>query len=183
MLDGIRDKKVIQIKNFFTKDELSILQPYCLDKTLTPQPENLKDPQSITSAYFYNDQVLNIMLHNKLSKAEEISKVKLFPTYAFWRGYTFGSILKDHKDRPSCEISITACIDSCGTKWPIHMEHNYMDIEVGDAVMYLGCDLLHGRTDHFKGKYMAQVFFHYVDRDGPFREHRNDIIYKSGLAI
>ena len=178
MLAGIREKKVIYIKNFFTKDELSILQPYCLDKTINPQPENLNDPQSVTSAHFYNDHVLNIMLHNKLQKAEEISKLNLHPTYAFWRGYTFGSILSDHKDRASCEISITACIDSCGTKWPIHMEHQYMDIEIGDAVMYLGIELLHGRKDYFKGNYMAQVFLHYVDQNGLFKEHKDDVVNK-----
>lgn len=182
MLAGIREQKVIQIKNFFTKDELSILQPYCLDKTLNPQPNNLNDSQSVTSAHFYNDHLLNIMLHNKLLKAEEVSKLKLYPTYAFWRGYTFGSVLRDHQDRPSCEISITACIDGCGTKWPIHMEQNFMDIEVGDAVMYLGCDLTHGRKDYFKGDYMAQVFFHYVDQKGLYKEHKNDRVHKLGLS-
>lgn len=177
MLAGIKEQKVIYIKDFFSKDELSILQPYCLNKTINAPKEAIHS-SSVTAACFYQDSILTILLNNKLKKAEEISKLNLDPTYAFWRGYTFGSFLPDHKDRPSCEISITACIDSCGTKWPIHMEHKYYDIEVGDAVMYLGVDLLHGRKDYFQGNYMAQVFLHYVDQKGIFSDYKNDKVHK-----
>lgn len=178
MLDGIKEKKHIYIKNFFSKDELSILQSWCLDRALKSTSDNIVPWPSVTAASFYEDPLMTIMLKNKLKKAEEISKLKLYSTYTFWRAYTFGSQLSKHTDRPSCEISITACVDSCGSKWPIQMENNTIDIEIGDAVMYLGMDVLHGRNDYFKGNYMAQVFFHYVDQKGDFSDFKNDALIK-----
>ena len=50
------------------------------------------------------------LLDIKLPIVEKESNLKLFPTYAYWRYYIFGANLKQHIDRPSCEISITACI-------------------------------------------------------------------------
>lgn len=179
MLAGIKEKGYIYIKNFFSKEELNFLQPYCLKKTLTCAEENLICNQSAAATWFYDDFIMDIFLENKLKKVEEISQLTLNKTYAFWRGYTFGSILPDHKDRPSCEISVTACIDSDGTQWPIHFDGNLINISVGDGVMYLGCDLNHGRPDEFKGSYMAQVFMHYVDVNGPFKDHANDQITKA----
>lgn len=172
--DSIYTKKYIPIKNFFSKDELSILQPYCLNKTFEAAHF---DGQSPHNPSYYNDPIMDILLQKKLEKAKEVSKVDLVKTYAYWRGYVHGATLKDHTDRPSCEVSITANIDSCGEKWPIHVNNNWLDIEVGDAVMYLGFEALHGRKP-FKGKYCAQVFFHYVNSKGPFKVFENDQLLK-----
>ena len=173
MLAGIREQRYIYINNFFSKEELNILQPYCIDKTAKATIQDL-DEQSLNAPSYYKDPIMDIILVNKIKKAEEVSQLSLYPTYAYWRGYTYGSILKDHKDRESCEISITANIDSCGISWPLHMEHKDIEIKTGDAVMYLGCDVLHGRKNYFKGDYMAQVFLHYVDQNGPYRSFKND---------
>jgi len=54
-----------------------------------------------------------------------------------------------------------------------------VDIEVGDAVMYLGVELNHSREGSFKGDYMAQVFLHYVDKNGVFADHRYDRIHNN----
>ena len=172
MLDTIKEKKYIYIKNFFTEEELNILQPYCLNRTFGDEGV-LDDKQSPGNPSFYKDTILDIILEAKRKKAMEIANIPLLKTYAYWRGYTYGAILEDHRDRPSCEISITANIDSCGVKWPIHMDNNWLTMEVGDAVMYLGCDVIHGRKP-FEGKYCAQVFFHYVDADGWFKCLEND---------
>jgi hypothetical protein len=53
------------------------------------------------------------------------------------------------------------------------MDGNWIDMEIGDAVMYLGCEVLHGRKP-FEGVYNAQVFFHYVDQNGPFNSYKGD---------
>ena len=175
MLGTIKDKKYIYIKKFFTQEELDILQKHCLSKTLNGIEF---DKQSPHAPSFYSDELMEILLETKLKKVEEISGLKLFKTYCYWRGYVHKSILNDHKDRPSCEVSVTANIDSCGTKWPIHMNGKWIDMEIGDAVMYLGCDVTHGRKP-FEGTYCAQVFFHYVDQNGPYAMHKDDQIQKT----
>ena len=50
-----------------------------------------------------------MMAHGK--KIEEITGMKLAPSYTYYRMYLNGAILKRHKDRPSCEISATVCLD------------------------------------------------------------------------
>jgi hypothetical protein len=167
---GIREKKYIYIKNFFSKEEVSILQLYCKKRVYEGFTY---DTQSPFAPCYYKDHLMDSFLINKKQKAEEVSGLKLHETYAYWRAYIYKSILMDHTDRKSCEISITACIDNCGVKWPIHMNGNWIDIEIGDAVMYLGCEVLHGRKP-FEGVYNAQVFFHYVDQNGPFNSYKGD---------
>jgi hypothetical protein len=44
----------------------------------------------------------------------------------------------------------------------------YMD--VGDAVLYRGMEKYHWREKYAEGKWQAQVFLHYVDADGPYKE-------------
>ena len=47
-------------------------------------------------------------------------------------------------------------------------------MEIGDAVMYRGCDIYHWREAYKEGKWQAQVFLHYVDQNGPHAEHKYD---------
>ena len=53
------------------------------------------------------------------------------------------------------------------------------ELEEGDAVLYAGCDQKHWRPGVYKGNGMAQVFFHYVDQNGPHRDHAYDKIKKN----
>ena len=167
---GIRDKKYIHIPGFFSKAELSVLQNYCKNVVY----KNITwDEQCPFVPSYYKDPMMDSLLIHKTNKAEKISGLKLYETYAYWRYYIHGSSLYDHKDRESCEISISACIDNCGTKWPIHFDNNWIDLNIGDGVMYLGCEVLHGRKT-FNGVANPQVFLHYVDQNGPYREFKGD---------
>jgi hypothetical protein len=96
------------IKEFFSKNELNILQKYCYNK-LDENKDYTLDVQSFSPAW-YVDPLMNGLLDIKLPKVEFESNLKLYPTYAYWRYYVFGASLAQHTDRPSCEISITACI-------------------------------------------------------------------------
>ena len=171
---NIKEFKYKLIKNFFSKEELEILKKYCLNKL---------DEEWITSKFspmvpiWYKDALMTSLLDIKLPLMEKETGLKLFKTYAFWRYYAHGATLIDHKDRPACEISITACIHKT-QNWPIHMENNWIEMEEGDGVVYLGCDLKHGRKP-FEGDGCAQVFMHYVDQNGPHKDHKDDQIHMS----
>ena len=131
------------------------------------------DILSIPNTRFYKEPLMDSLLLKKKSDMEKITGKKLLPTYSFWRMYTRYSDLKKHKDRPSCEISATICIDSDGTKWPIYMGGTPMELNPGDAVIYNGCHIEHWR-EAFTGDYQMQVFLHYVDANGPYKEFAND---------
>jgi hypothetical protein len=163
------------IKNFFLKEELNVYQRYCYNK-LDENRDYKIDTQSFSPAW-YNDSLMSALLDTKLSIVEKESNLKLFPTYAYWRYYVFGGTLKKHLDRPACEISITSCIKKYDD-WPIVVEGTSFELEEGDAILYAGCDQEHYRPGIYKGKGMAQVFLHYVNKEGPFADHAYDSVNK-----
>jgi len=162
------------IKNFFDKKELDLLHKYT-DYKLKSNKDYVLDGYAFSPAW-YNDALMISFLDTKLSLVEKESKLKLYPTYAYWRYYVHGAHLRKHTDRPSCEISITACIKKYDN-WPIVVEGKKFELNEGDAVLYLGCDQLHWRPDTYKGEGMAQVFLHYVNQNGPFTHHKHDEFY------
>tara|TARA_Y100000004_G_C8775196_1_gene352474 strand:+ start:154 stop:678 length:525 start_codon:yes stop_codon:yes gene_type:complete len=163
------------IKNFFTKDQLNILQKYCYNR-LDKDKDYIIDPQSFSPAW-YNDPLMTSILDTKLSVVEKEANLKLYPTYAYWRYYIFGATLAKHIDRPACEISITACIKKYDN-WPIVIEGDLFELSEGDAVLYAGCDQEHWRPGVYKGEGMAQVFLHYVNQQGENKHHAYDAINK-----
>ena len=50
------------------------------------------------------------------------------------------------------------------------------ELKEGDAVLYAGCDQEHGRPGIYKGEGMAQLFFHYVNQNGPNKHYAYDLI-------
>mgnify|MGYP003111601012 CR=1 FL=1 len=159
------------IKNFFSNEELNLFQKYCYNK-LDEDKDYVLDSQSFSPAW-YNDPLMNSLLDTKLKTVEKESNLKLFPTYAYWRYYVFGGKLEKHLDRPACEISITACIKKYDN-WPIIIEGESFELEEGDAVLYAGYDQEHWRPGIYEGEGMAQVFLHYVNKEGKFTDHAYD---------
>jgi hypothetical protein len=164
------------IKNFISSKELSLLQKYCYNR-LDANKDYQIDAQSFSPAW-YNDALMTSLLDTKLPSVEKESNLKLSPTYAYWRYYVFGATLQTHLDRPSCEVSVTACIKKYDN-WPLTIQEKKIELEEGDAILYAGCDQPHGRPGVYKGEGMAQVFLHYVDQNGPYREHAYDQVEKS----
>lgn len=172
-MGNIRDIKYKLIKNFLSEDEVNLARNYMLHR----HKENYEDfdftQNNNCDTYLYNDPLSESLLFLKLKKMEEETGLELFPTYSFARLYTYNAELKPHKDRPSCEISVTVMYGSCGEKWPIYMDDKPVDMKPGDACIYMGCELNHYRKN-FKGDWHAQAFLHYVDKNGPYTEYKFD---------
>ena len=151
------------------------MDKYCYNK-IDQNKDFRIDIRSFSPAW-YNDPLMNSLLDIKLPIVEKESNLKLFPTYAYWRYYVFGARLRKHTDRPACEISITACVKKYNN-WPIIIEGTSFELDQGDAVLYAGCDQEHWRPGTYKGEGMAQVFFHYVNKIGPNKDHAYDSINK-----
>jgi hypothetical protein len=103
---------------------------------------------------------------------------ELYPTYSYLRIYVKGAVLAKHVDRHSCEISATVPIsfDSANI-WPLFIETGdqvtRVDLEAGDALIYKGIEIPHWR-EPFAGERQVQVFLHYVQKDGDYREFKFD---------
>ena len=124
------------------------------------------------------DFFMDGLLMDLLPSAEEVSRLKLFPTYSYFRVYKRGDVLAKHTDRPSCEISLTLCLGyEAERPWPIFVEGpegaSSIELAPGDALFYRGIDCPHWR-EALDGEYTAQVFLHYVDQSGPYAEWKYD---------
>ena len=145
--------------------------------------------QQVPNVYSeYGDHVMETLLMKVLPIMKEETGLDLVPTYSFTRVYEKGSILKRHKDRPSCEISTTLHLG--GDPWAIYIDGTGADtvldeyknkhkpdapkgtkvlLEIGDMLVYSGCELEHWR-EPFEGNICGQVFLHYNHVSGPFAE-------------
>ena len=145
--------------------------------------------QQVPNTYsHYADMVMETLLVKMLPVMASETGLDLVPTYSYARIYKHGDILKRHKDRPSCEISTT--LNLGGDPWPIYIDgtgaDNVIDeqrniikpnapegtkvlLEVGDMLVYSGCELEHWR-EPFEGQVCGQVFLHYNHRNGPFAD-------------
>ena len=155
----------------------------------------VRDEQCPDSFSISKNPDIERLLEAFLPRMEKETGKKLFPTYAYARLYQKWEELPCHMDRESCEYSATVTLGFDNTVWPIFVgdrgvlgdlkivgeeDQNYyvkdVDIvrmDVGDAVIYKGCDQPHWR-DKFLGEWQAQVFLHYVDQDGPHTEWKYD---------
>jgi hypothetical protein len=118
----------------------------------------------------YNYMPFLELLCEKIPEISEITEEIILPTYSYARVYRKGNILEAHKDRPSCEISLSVHLDG-DISWPIWVEtpegkKEYVSLNSGDALLYLGCIAEHGR-EIFTGEWYTQVFLHYVRSRGP----------------
>ena len=144
------------------------------------------DKQVPNTYSIYADHVMETLMMKVLPRMQKETGLELIPTYSYARLYKKGDILKRHKDRPSCEISTT--IHLGGDPWPIFIDDTGADsvideyknihkpdapkgtkvlLEVGDMLVYSGCELEHWR-EPFEGNVCGQVFLHYNHVNGPF---------------
>ena len=131
-----------------------------------------KDEQIPNTYSHYADHVMETLLMKVLPKMQQETGLELVPTYSYARIYKRGDILHKHKDRPSCEISTT--IHLGGDPWSIFVEGTEVMLDVGDMLVYSGCELEHWR-EPLEGNTCAQVFLHYNHVNGPFaKENRFD---------
>jgi hypothetical protein len=136
------------------------------------------------------------MLHFLWGLTPAVSSIvgkDLLPTYDYFRIYREGDVCRVHSDRLSCEHSLSLTLDySDGEVWALEVEKQRSDpsarvvedfgtggfasiaMQIGDAVLYQGVHHRHGRTRPNPNAWSAHLFLHWVDRDGPYREHAFD---------
>lgn len=140
-------------------------------------PYSFGDEQSPNSFSVYSAtcfESLALILNKKMN---EITDLKLFPTYTYARIYYKDASLKPHTDRPSCEYSTTICIDSTDL-WDFHIKDksgnkNVLKLNPGDMCVYSGHELEHWR-EQYKGTQQIQCFLHYINSNGNYKDYKFD---------
>jgi len=140
------------------------------------------DDQCPLSPSIYGDPVFDTLLEDLKSAMEESTGLKLNPTYSYARFYKPGDKLDPHTDRRECEISATITLGFDGKLWPIWLSEStdvrdnpkeYM-VELGDALIYRGMEINHWRQIYKQGNWQCQVFLHYVDANGKYKDLEYD---------
>ena len=188
-IQEFKDKGYVHLKNSLDKQSCEVLTNEL--KNLVAYNKTIKDEQCPLSQAVHGAQIFDELLEAMLPYFEKQSGLKLYPTYSYARLYNQqGEELKNHRDRPACEISVTITLGFEGDIWPIYMGDDEdktlnisrIDMEIGDAVMYRGCNKWHWREPYTEGKWQAQVFLHYVDQNGPHAEWKYDKRKSLGLS-
>ena len=144
-----------------------------------------KDGTGIASVYA--DPISEALMMRLKPEIEGQAGKKLLPTYSFMRVYGKGNELEKHTDRFACEYSITMPIIYGADKlWPIYVETGEgelaVDLERGDVLIYKGIEVPHWR-EKFTGEFWMQIFVHFVDAEGPYKEWHLDKRERLGVGV
>jgi hypothetical protein len=195
--DFFKENSYLVIKNFIGSPMANILYNYCIAKVrrtafmirnfeqdYRPNWDGKFGDAQIPNSYnLYGDPMMDTILLMSRDTISDYVGIDLAPNYTYWRFYEKNDELKRHRDRESCEISATLCLgynvsnvdadkypdydwpmwvqDRNGNEFPVHLKP-------GDLIIYKGCDLDHWREPYI-GLNHAQVFFHFNDRNGPYK--------------
>ena len=142
---------------------------------------NSVEPQVNGSLARYNHPFYKATHYSLMKQIEGILSMDLLPTYYYDRFYYEGQKLDRHSDRPSCEISATVQISTNRDQaWPIWFQRpdhteNSVSMKNGDMVLYRGCEREHWREPLTgENSYHHQIFFHYVNAQGPYVHYAYD---------
>lgn len=161
------ENNYIVLQNFISKERASELSfeflKYCKENDLQG------DPQAPNSYSQYNYIPFLELLCEKTPEVSIAIGETVLPTYSYSRVYKNGSELLRHTDRDACEISLTLHLYG-DSSWPIWIEtpcgeERCVNLNPGDAMLYLGKNAPHWRTS-YEGEYYSQVFLHYVRSRG-----------------
>ena len=169
-----KDFRFKVVDNFLSEEEIILLKNYSIIKHRINDDmfENDTVINPVAEFYLYGDPTFDSLLLSKLKLMEKETQTNLLPCNSYWRMYTYGSVLPMHTDRPSCEISVTVCIG--GDKdWPFIVEGVPYVLKPGSAIIYLGTELQHSRKP-YDGDWHSQVFLHYVDAYGKYKDEYKD---------
>jgi len=193
-------------KGLIPKDLCAVATQYALFRQ--KYFDHREDPvtgQIPNTTSIYNDTLMETLMFFMHPHMEEVTGLKLCPTYTYYRVYKPGDELKRHSDRESCEISTTVCLGwkyndvPDDYRWGMYVDpesnhHTRSNFESegrkgvllkhdpGDCIIYRGCELEHWR-DPFEvgeGSYQVQVFMHYIDMNGP---HYPEFAYDKRVGV
>jgi hypothetical protein len=144
------------------------------------------------SGHFYRP--LTTFLWGMTPIISELTGADVLPSYDYFRIYQKDDICRVHSDRPSCEHSVSLTLAySDGLPWPLEVgstrvsgEGPYfenfgdepssaIEMQPGDAVLYRGSELRHGRTQPNPNRWSAHLFLFWVERGGEFEQNAFDV--------
>jgi hypothetical protein len=193
----MREPKVGSVSARFARDRFAIVKSL-LDRTASARlcryaVKRTRDGRLVSNdgqvpntPSCYADPQMERLLRRLLGPLEQATELRLYPTYSYFRVYKHGDFLPPHRDREACEISLSLNLGyEARRPWRLWIEGPgrlaSVSLYPGDGVLYRGIECPHWRAP-FRGQWVAQVFLHYVDRDGALAHWRLDRRARLGLS-
>lgn len=197
--DFFKENGYVVVENFISREIANMLYAYTITVVQAADFKIMHDKASYSEDWDgdfgdlqvpgtfkkYADPMMDTLLVNSTPMIEEFTGLDLDPNYSYWRLYQKDNVLERHRDRESCEVSVTLCLGYNNSNvdydkypnynWPMFVESKDrpeglpISLNPGDAIIYRGCDVEHWR-ERFLGLNHSQVFLHYNDKMGEFRE-------------
>lgn len=170
----------VLVKNFVDEQTIAVVSQYFENKIRRGEwVESVKNIDPTSRLAYYADPLIEVLLQASKEAIEDATGRELIPTYSYSRVYQPGEKLKPHVDRPACEISVTVNVATKGEFSPIYTQYGQNEPEKhilnpGDAVVYMGCDVMHWRQPLKDGQLNVQFMLHYVDKNGPNAKYAKD---------
>lgn len=170
----------VLVKNFIDEQTIAVVSQYFENKIRRGEWQEAKKEGNPTSRFaYYADPLIEVLLQVSKEAVEDATGKELLPTYSYSRIYQPGERLFPHIDRPACEVSVTVNVATKGEFSPIYTQYGQNDPEKhvlnpGDAVVYMGCDVMHWRQPLKDNQLNVQFMLHYVDKNGPNAEYTKD---------
>ncbi len=166
----LEENGYLYLPDFIDKDSCRLMAESMIEAVESGRGE--KDPQCPMSYSFID--VFDSAHDEILPHLKKVSGKNLLKTFNYCRLYQPGETLERHTDRDSCEYSITLTLGFEGKPWPFFIEdkkgfEKEILASVGDVIFYKGIERPHWRNSYKEGKWQAQVFFHYVDAEGEYK--------------
>jgi hypothetical protein len=129
------------------------------------------DNQSSRRAIYHNEPVARFFHEQFAAAVSQMAGEPVKPSYAYVITYRGGAELASHVDREQCEYTITLAVDQSPEPevefaWPLYLETEQGRITVfqaiGDALLFRGRQLPHGRDSLAEGCTSTSILFHYV---------------------
>ncbi|MFN0024470.1 MAG: hypothetical protein ACKVS5_11295 [Parvularculaceae bacterium] len=144
---------------------------------------------------FYGPRLPSVMTFHwgLTSHIAEIVGRRIVPSFSFVRVYMAGDRLLVHSDRKSCEYALSLSLGySDDIIWPLELGQKHYDfadiadrpkeetfgsdayqtvmLAPGDALLYRGVNLRHGRMQPSPNRWSAHLFLFWVEADGEFKD-------------
>lgn len=155
------------VRELISRETADIINTYSLINNKLNYSEYPNDMVPNTKSV-YGDYLTESLMLNLWKKIEKIINIELLPTYTFYRVYKNNDTLFKHIDREACEISCTLNLGQ-SHPWKFFLKDKGILLEPGDGIIYKGMNIEHWREE-FKGDYYSQVFIHYVNKNGNYKD-------------
>ena len=133
--------------------------------------------------YMYGEPFGQEIQREIQSEVERLTGLSLKRSYVSSRKYFKGNELYSHKDRDSCEVSVTVCLGKSDPNysWPIYIDSgddtSMLSCNIGDGIIYAGTVHSHSRKP-LEIDWYSVLLIHYVNANGPYvdsRDRLNDL--------